>query len=218
MFSPFHYMTAELHKAAQCFGLWVGDELTSFVALLHNPISAIGEHVPIWRVSRVVTLPDWQGMGLAFQLIDRIGAELSTIGCRLRNYPAHPSFVRAHAKSGNWREVKKSGRFQSRNTAGTAGTGQMGGRPNGIFEYQGPPAEVRALREFAARRETVRARRALQHPLRGHRGIDPSRTQRIDRDSTFGQLERQRAREADDAMLGRTVRGVARHTEPSEDG
>lgn len=147
MFAPFHYMTAELHRAAQCYGLWCEGQLAAFAALLHNPISAPGRHVPIWRVSRVVTLPDYQGLGLAFALLDVLGAEHAALGRRLRNYPAHPSFVRSHERSEKWRLVKQAGQFSSVNSAGN-----MGGRPNAVFEYVGPAAtECRAMRAVADR-------------------------------------------------------------------
>lgn len=140
MFAPYHYLTADLHRAATCYGLWVGDRLTSFAGLLHRPVSN-GATKPIWGVSRLVTLPDWQGLGLAMVLVDELGAEYARAGARLHTYPAHPALVRNFDKSPNWKLEKAPGYSTvstARNTSST--TGAMGGRPCAVFEYCGPEA------------------------------------------------------------------------------
>lgn len=132
MFAPYHYMSADLHPGARCFGLWVGDRLAAFAGILPKPISN-GKDRGSWiaGVSRVVTLPDWQGMGLAFVLLDNLAAAYKGLGKRFRNYPAHPAFVRACERSANWRQAKLAGRFS---TVGAAG---FGGRACAVFEYCG---------------------------------------------------------------------------------
>lgn len=132
MFAPFHYMTASLHKAARCIGLWANGTLAAFVGLLHRPHPTATN---IYGVSRVVTLPDWQGMGLAMILMDRVGAMLRASRRRLRTYPAHPSLIRQFNKSNSWRMEKKPG-------FGTSATKlNLGQRPCGVFEYVGAPFE-----------------------------------------------------------------------------
>lgn len=202
MFAPFHYMTAELHKAAQCYGLWCEGKLACFAALLHNPISAPGEHVPIWRVSRVVTLPDFQGLGLAFALLDTLGAEHAALGRRLRNYPAHPSFVRAHERSANWRETKRAGSFSTGNSAGN-----MGGRPNGVFEYCGPTAtEVRAMRAVLKRAQRDRAARELEFAEAHDPSEEPMQTNHQVAEDTRPQSRVERLAERLRSLPGRETR------------
>jgi GNAT superfamily N-acetyltransferase len=133
MFASFHYLMAELHRSARCFALFVKDRIACFAGILPKPVSrgqSAGE--AIRGVSRVVTLPDWQGLGLAFVLLDKLGAAYQASGIRFRNYPAHPAFVRAHQRSAAWKQICAAGRFSSRNAA----TG-WGGRPCGVFEYCG---------------------------------------------------------------------------------
>lgn len=149
IFAPFHYMSASLHPGAKCFGLWANGQLASFVALLHRP-HPIADNV--MGVSRTVTLPDWQGLGLAFVLNDTIGAAMKAVGKRMRNYPAHPNFVRAHARSTNWRMEKKPGLVSlnrdtttlKRSSKGTA----LGQRPCAVFEYCGPAMDKVEAQEF----------------------------------------------------------------------
>jgi len=81
LFAPFHYMSADLSKAARCFGLFVKESIAAFAGILPKPVSA-GKFKgdAIRGVSRVVTLPDWQGLGLAFVLIERLGAAWRALG------------------------------------------------------------------------------------------------------------------------------------------
>lgn len=146
MFAPYHYMTAELSKAAQCYGLWANGHLAAFAGLIPCPISS-GEHrgEAVWRVSRLVTLPDWQGLGLAMVLCDELGAEHVAAGKRLRMYPAHPALVRSFDRSPRWKLVKAPGKFQRGSAVSRTSTVKMGGRPCAVFEYCAQPATERRL-------------------------------------------------------------------------
>lgn len=137
LFAPFHYMTAELHSSAQCFGLWVGGQLAAFAGVLHRPHATAKN---IKGLSRLVTLPDYQGLGLAFALTDRIAAAHGALGFRFRTYPAHPALVRAFDRSKLWRLEKRSGEISTRSSvfSPTSSTGRFGGRPCAVFEYVGP--------------------------------------------------------------------------------
>ena len=144
MFAKYHYMSADLHPGARCFGLWANGHLAAFAGVLHFPHPKVGN---MSRISRIVTLPDWQGLGLAMILLEQIGAAARGIGRRLRNYPAHPAFVRAHDKSKIWRLEKRPGTFRTA-TGATGIKGAQSQRPCAAFEYCGaglPLAEARAL-------------------------------------------------------------------------
>jgi GNAT superfamily N-acetyltransferase len=138
LFAPYHYLSAELASAAQCYLLLVAGQSAAFAGLLYRPVSIHkrGAFAPIWGVSRVVTLPDYQGLGLAFVLTDALGAAFAALGARFRNYPAHPSYVRSLARSPSWRLVKRPGLIRRNGPRST--TGRMGGRPNAVFEFVGP--------------------------------------------------------------------------------
>jgi len=146
-FAPFHYMNADLHRAARCFGAWVDGRLAAFSGLLHVPVSrrstrAKRSDVSIVMVSRSVTLPDFQGMGLSFVLNDAIGSITNAMDKRLRHYPTHPSYVRSFQRSKNWKMIQKPATFVQRTnkTGGksTIGHHAYGGRANAVFEYCGP--------------------------------------------------------------------------------
>lgn len=136
LFAPFHYLTADLHRAARCFGLFVDDRLAAFAGMLHRPHSRVND---IMGCSRLVTLPDFQGLGLAMALIDVMGSAYKGIGKRLHTYPAHPSLIRSFDKSRQWKLCKRPGTFapgqgQSSNLAHM----KYGSRPCAVFQYIGP--------------------------------------------------------------------------------
>lgn len=109
LFAPHHYMSAALNKAATCFGLWCDDVLACFAGVLHRPHA---KSKNIKGLSRLVTLPDFQGLGLAFVLSETLGAAYKAVGQRFRNYPAHPAFVRSYRKE-TWLTVKRAGTYLS---------------------------------------------------------------------------------------------------------
>ncbi len=148
MFAPFHYLTADLNKAAKCFALMINGRPAAFAGCLHRPHPKVRD---IIGVSRLVTLPDFQGLGLAFALVDRLGAMYKATGQRLHTYPAHPALVRGFDKSKMWGLVKKPGEFSPKE-GGTSTVGGFGGRPCAVFQYAGPAhVDVDEARRFLSR-------------------------------------------------------------------
>jgi GNAT superfamily N-acetyltransferase len=133
-FARFHYLTATLHRAAKCWVLYVEGQPAAFAAAMYRPHPKARD---IFGLSRGVVLPDYQGLGLIFALIDRIGAAYAAHGLRCHSYPAHPGYIRSHDKSPHWKMMKAPG-LSSVNSA-TSDLGSIGGRPCAVFEYCGPP-------------------------------------------------------------------------------
>jgi len=143
-FAPFHYMTADLNRSARCFVGLVEGVPAVFCAMLHRPHAKVHD---IWGTSRIVTLPDYQGLGVGPAFVDVLASAYKAVGRRFRSYPAHPSFVRSFDKSANWHMEKRPGAFSgpsasaraSRANAGrTESIGTQGGRPCAVFEWVGP--------------------------------------------------------------------------------
>lgn len=139
LFAPFHYLTADLNKAAACYVLFVDGDPASFAGVLHRPHAKVDD---IKGVSRLVTLPDYQGLGLAMILADKLGAAHRAIGHRLHTYPAHPSLVRSFDRSGNWALHKRPGQFSPAKGAASTLGGSFGSRPCAVFEYSGEKADA----------------------------------------------------------------------------
>lgn len=151
LFAPYHYMTADLHKAAACWCLFVEDQPVAIAGILHRPHPRRDD---IKGVSRLVTLPDWQGLGLALSLVDQLGALYRAKGLELRTYPAHPALIRSFDRSPCWNLEKRPGVFSppSQQARGNVdATVNEGGRPCAVFSYCGPAGDVKeAERALAA--------------------------------------------------------------------
>ena len=140
LFAPYHYLSADLHRSARLFCLFASGAPAAIAATLHVVHPRVRD---ITSVSRLVTLPDWQGLGLAMALVDKLGAAYKAIERRLRTYPAHKTLVSSFQRSARWRQQKKLGQYSAR-----AAHGNKGGRPCAVFEYRGesmPCAEALAL-------------------------------------------------------------------------
>ena len=145
VFAPYHYLTPSLSNSAKCYVLWARTDVehawepAAFAGLLLRPHRAPRDG-PVWGISRVVTLPDWQGLGLAFVLMDTLGSAYRSAGCQLHNYPAHPALIAAHDRSTAWQlvlrpEIKST---QSGPNSKTNSKWRPSGRPNAVFRYVGP--------------------------------------------------------------------------------
>lgn len=136
LFAPFHYLTKDLNKAARCYAVFINDQPTAFAGLLYRPHPSVNN---IIGVSRLVTLPDWQGLGLAFVLADTLGAAHKAVGKRLRTYPAHPALIRGFDRSPQWRlDHKPQYRKDSRGLNSTMSEKwRQGLRSCARFEYAG---------------------------------------------------------------------------------
>jgi len=142
LFSSFHYMSNQLHRAAKCFVLKVDGAPAAFLAIMHRPHPKVEN---IKGVSRIVTLPDYQGLGLGHVLTDHVGSMLKTLGYRLHHYPAHPALIRALDRSKNWALHTKPGFKNNKAKATNKESLDFGGRPNAVFMYAGPTHEDRAF-------------------------------------------------------------------------
>lgn len=141
LFAPYHYLTADLVRSARCFVVSVDSRPVSFIGAMHFPHPKVGD---IMRVSRAVTLPDWQGLGLFFQLSETVGSAYKAVDRRLRIYPAHAAFIRSCERSTAWRKCAEAGYTSVPSTksrsASVSPARRMvsGARPCAVFEYCGP--------------------------------------------------------------------------------
>jgi len=137
LFAPFHYLTSELHQSATCFVLFVNNEPASLIAILNMPHP---RRQGLRAISRAVTLPDYQGLGLVMALESKVCGAYRALGMDVRGYPAHPSHVRSLDRSPEWKLIKKPGQIDRASNTGLLderGIGRYGGRPCAVFEFVG---------------------------------------------------------------------------------
>lgn len=152
LFARFHYLTSDLHRASRCFCLFARAEGSAryepaaFIATLRRPHPKAKN---IIGVTRGVTLPDWQGLGLGHYLNQTVASAFTAIGERLRLYPAHPILVRAYDKDPMWALISKPGEQRPNWTMAVDFEHlKQGRRPNAVFEYAGPVMELGEARRF----------------------------------------------------------------------
>jgi len=135
-FSKYHYMSAALNRSAKLFCGFIDQRPAVIGCILPRPVSrGKNKGTALYGVSRLVTHPDFQGVGVGMQFITTIGALYSASGRRFRMYPAHKALINAFRRSSKWEPVTDSG--NRRSIASTKKS--MGGRRNSVFEYVGKP-------------------------------------------------------------------------------
>lgn len=157
-FAPFHYLTAELNRSAQCYTLSIDDEPVSFCALLHRPHP---RNRALKAFTRIVTLPDWQGLGLIFALSDRVASAYAALGYDVHIYPAHPALIRSFDRSRVWQLRHRPATFVTakgpRSMQHTS-SWKQGERPNAVFRYVGEPLELELAFALTGAKQSTRKR------------------------------------------------------------
>lgn len=72
MFRNYHYLNGSLPSTARCYTTAYQNKPNAFIAVVHTHMKA-----RYYRVSRIVVLPDYQGIGIGKRLLNFI-AELYT--------------------------------------------------------------------------------------------------------------------------------------------
>ncbi len=106
LFAPHHYLSGALNRAVRCYVATWRDEPVAFCALL----SGVGRR-GVWRISRIVVLPDYQGIGIGGRFIEAIGELYRGQGLRTTITTSHPAMIGYLRGSPTWRvrEVSKGG-------------------------------------------------------------------------------------------------------------
>ncbi len=132
LFARHHYLSGALSTAARCFlALW-GERPVAFCAT----VSLIGRKKR-WRLSRLVTLPDYQGIGIGMAVAEAVADLHLQEGHRLNVTASHPALLAHCRRSPRWRAV------QVRKTGSQMGTNfvknyrSSAGRAVVSFEYLG---------------------------------------------------------------------------------
>jgi GNAT superfamily N-acetyltransferase len=100
MFRQYHYLNGSLPPTARCYTAVYKDKPIAFIAVV-----CIHMKSTYYRVSRLVVLPDYQGIGVGKRLLNAI-AELYTSQTKLPFYilTSNPQIIRGNMK--NWRIVR----------------------------------------------------------------------------------------------------------------
>lgn len=109
------------------------NRIASMCGVLHRPHPKVSD---ICGFTRMVTLPDFQGLGLAFVLANTVASAYKAMGKRLHSYPNHPAWIRSYQRSKDWVQIKSSGQFSPQRGKSST-VGGFGGRRCAVFMYIG---------------------------------------------------------------------------------
>lgn len=138
LFKQYHYLSADLNKAAKCFVAFWNDRAVAINATLAFPHPTVKN---AWRGSRTVVLPDYQGLGIGSRLSDHIGSMVVSNNGRYFSKTIHPSMIFYRLKSPNWKETTHSRKARSpSNHSMLARNWNATDRFCYAFEYVGSPS------------------------------------------------------------------------------
>lgn len=106
LFARHHYLSGSIAPQARCYlATWEGEPV-AFCATL--PVIAKKGHR---RFTRIVTLPDYQGMGIGMKVVAAVSKLHREEGLRINVTSSHPALIRHCRKSSAWKavNVKKTG-------------------------------------------------------------------------------------------------------------
>jgi hypothetical protein len=134
LFKRHHYLSGSLAVGARCYlTTWEGVPV-NFCATL--PVITKKNHR---RFTRIVTLPDYQGIGIGMRAVAAVAALHRAEGLRINVTSSHPALIRHCRRSPLWKavNVKKSGGSGRRANSKFPAYRSAAGRAVVSFEYVG---------------------------------------------------------------------------------
>ncbi|MCW3994968.1 MAG: GNAT family N-acetyltransferase [Candidatus Bathyarchaeota archaeon] len=109
MFRNYHYLNGSLGAGVRCYCAVYQNKPIAFIA-----VAAVRMKAKYFRVSRLVVLPDYQGIGVGKRLLNYI-AELYTSQTKMPFYilTSNPQIIRGHL--GNWKIARIGHASKGRN-------------------------------------------------------------------------------------------------------
>lgn len=105
-------MSHDLATASQCYGLYDEDNIIGFCAVVHQPHSVTRN---IKRVTRLVILPDYQGIGLGVKFLQSIAEIYKTAGYEFSIVTSAKNLISALRKSPHYTMIRYSSTKPSNN-------------------------------------------------------------------------------------------------------
>jgi GNAT superfamily N-acetyltransferase len=148
LFKDHHYLSQKLPPISRRFiALWDGVPV-GFVAAMTMPCTTIKNG---WRESRLVILPDYQGLGIGMKLSNIIAQMFIDEGKRYFSRTAHPKVIYYREHSPLWKPTSKHKRL--RTDGSKANVLRSHYRDNkricGSFEYIGNLVDSKIIRILA---------------------------------------------------------------------
>ena len=143
LFKKHHYLSGSISPTARCFmATWNG-----LPVAFSATVSVIGRAKHRWRGTRLVVLPDYQGLGIGMALTEAVFQLHLDEGHRITLTASHPAVVAYCKKSPRWKATRflKTGSAQQKSFV--KGYRSSAGRAVVAFEYLGARGDEYALQQ-----------------------------------------------------------------------
>jgi len=130
IFKQHHYLTEGLNKASSCYVFLWNNKPIAFVAIL--PFPGVGDS-KTRRISRVVVLPDFQGLGLGKEIVNYISALYWKEKHQMYIRTMNPALGISLDKDDNWSQTSGHLKTPRKDTSGR----KLIERPSYSFKYTG---------------------------------------------------------------------------------
>lgn len=142
-FDKHHYLTAVLNPACKCLLFEWGDEPVAFAGLINTPRKGIPYGMAI---SRIVIMPDYQGLGLSTKLCNFLGGIVKSLSDEEHDYKlyiktAHSKMSQGLSRNPNWKGTQFDGKTRTTNSTESEGAKYKNRlvRRSACKEYIGEP-------------------------------------------------------------------------------
>jgi len=104
-FKKHHYLASNVNRACHFYVATIDEKKVGFVAVIHR----CGGHIrTYWGESRLVVLPEFQGLGIGTRLSDAIADEYVSRGLRYQSKTAHPVLGEHRQRSPLWKPTSSN--------------------------------------------------------------------------------------------------------------
>lgn len=132
LFARHHYLSGGLSVRARCYLAQIVGAPAAFCATL--PCIGRKGH---WRISRIVTLPDYQGLGVGMRFAETVAELHREDGRRLNITASHPAVIGHCRRSPRWKAVSFRRGGRKRGTEFIENYRDAAGRAVVSFEFVG---------------------------------------------------------------------------------
>ena len=137
LFKKHHYMTQELNRSAMCFCFTWENQLVAFASILPQIGKGVGKAM---RMSRLVILPDFQGLGLGGKILDFMGGICCANGFKFYIKTVNPRMGYHLEYSDKWKPTNHNGKLRTEKKVVNK-YGRLLVRPSYCFKYIGEGIE-----------------------------------------------------------------------------
>ena len=144
-FNRHHYLNHNIPTAATILVGLINNQPAVLIGTMAMPHGKIKN---LWRVTRIVVLPDFQGLGLGNIALDLVGGMYRAMGKELSIVTSHPAFMKSLNKSAAWKMTRKPSR--SKPHTGKNGSASLKFKTSSVqrmtstFRYVGAPNNILA--------------------------------------------------------------------------